>query len=84
MKEKLKQEFLHSLQYFLFLILAIGASFYSWIFEREFNNGGHININLLWQNLEPFFLRIIFYFAVFSLIRLIIVGLNIWRRKQID
>ncbi len=84
MKEKLKQEVFSSLQFFLFLILAIGTSFYSWIFEREFENGGHININELWRGSEPFFLRVIFYFVVFSLIRLIIIGFTIWRRKQIE
>ena len=84
MKKEVKYEIFATLQFLFILGITLLAVFVAWIVEITSNSEGHINIYEAWRNLSPFFAKIIIWFSIFSLIRLIIVGLIIWRRKQID
>jgi magnesium-transporting ATPase (P-type) len=81
MKENLKKEFLITFQFFSILLISIIVSFVMWIAEFAIEGGGHINIGLVWKDLQPFYLRLIFCFIVFISIRLFFIHLfNRFRR----
>ncbi len=84
MKKEVKYEILATLQFLFILSITLLTVFAVWVVEITSNSENHINICEVWRSLFPFFTKIIIWFSIFSLIRLIIVGLNLWQRKQLD
>lgn len=84
MKEKIKHELLVMLQFLAILLISFLAVFAAWIFEITGGRDSHTNIYEAWQSLFPFFTKLIVWFSVFSLIRLIVISFISLRRKQFE
>lgn len=84
MMNLLKRELTIGLQYFIFLLLSVQATFIIWVAET---NGAseypvHINEAEAWKNVAPLAHQLYFTFAVFSILRvLVVIAVHYFRRE---
>jgi hypothetical protein len=79
MNDKIKNELLVSFQFAAVLLLTIMTTFVVWMWE-SIGNSSSLNIGEAWRSMSPFYLKLIFWFSLFSLIRLIIISFSSSRR----